>query len=87
MAYDDALGARVRDALTATPGLSEKQMFGGLCFLVNGHMCAGIVGIVRPLKHTCDAHAYVLLRRGRACATMVAIAMVAVRVWRGVMPH
>ncbi|HMU60724.1 MAG TPA: TfoX/Sxy family protein [Gemmatimonadales bacterium] len=44
MAYDDALGARVRGALTGTPGLSERQMFGGLGFLINGHMCAGIVG-------------------------------------------
>jgi len=44
MAYDDALGARVRGALADTPGLSERQMFGGLCFLINGHMCAGIVG-------------------------------------------
>ena len=44
MAYDDALGARVRGALAGTPGLSERQMFGGLCFLIHGHMCAGIVG-------------------------------------------
>lgn len=44
MAYEATLGDRVRDALADTPGLSEKKMFGGLCFLVNGHMCAGIVG-------------------------------------------
>lgn len=44
MAYDDALAARVREALSNTPGLTEKKMFGGLCFLIHGHMCAGIVG-------------------------------------------
>jgi len=44
MAYDDSLGTRVRGALADAPGLSEQQMFGGLCFLINGHMCAGIVG-------------------------------------------
>jgi TfoX/Sxy family transcriptional regulator of competence genes len=44
MAYDDVLGGRVRAALAGTRGLSERQMFGGLCFLINGHMCAGIVG-------------------------------------------
>jgi TfoX/Sxy family transcriptional regulator of competence genes len=44
MAHDAALGDRVRRALAGTAGLTEKQMFGGLCFLVHGHMCAGIVG-------------------------------------------
>lgn len=44
MAFDSGLGERVRRALAGTAGLVEKQMFGGLCFLVNGHMCAGIVG-------------------------------------------
>lgn len=44
MAHDPALGERVRRALAGTAGLAEQQMFGGLCFLVNGHMCAGIVG-------------------------------------------
>ena len=44
MAYDDALGARVQGVLADAPGLSERKMFGGLCFLINGHMCAGIVG-------------------------------------------
>lgn len=44
MAYDELLGGRVRRALTGTAGLTEKMMFGGLSFLINGHMCAGIVG-------------------------------------------
>ena len=44
MAHDAALGERVRRALAGTAGLTEHQMFGGLCFLVDGHMCAGIVG-------------------------------------------
>jgi TfoX/Sxy family transcriptional regulator of competence genes len=44
VAYDELLGDRVRRALTGTAGLTEKKMFGGLCFLVNGHMCAGILG-------------------------------------------
>ena len=44
MAYDELLGGRVRRVLTGTAGLTEKMMFGGICFLVHGHMCAGIVG-------------------------------------------
>ncbi len=44
MAYDETLAARVRTAIAMTPGLSEKKMFGGLCFLVFGNMCCGVVG-------------------------------------------
>ncbi len=44
MAYDEALAARVRAALAGVRGLEEKRMFGGLCFLLRGHMACGIVG-------------------------------------------
>ena len=44
MAYDEKLAGRVRDLLAARPGYSERKMFGGLCFMLNGHMCCGIVG-------------------------------------------
>ena len=38
MAYDEELAARVRDVLAGEPGITEKRMFGGLAFLVDGHM-------------------------------------------------
>jgi len=38
MAYDEELADRMREALHGVAGLSEKRMFGGLAFLVNGHM-------------------------------------------------
>lgn len=41
MAYDESLAERIREVLVDTPGLSERKMFGGLCFLVNGHMACG----------------------------------------------
>ena len=44
MVYDERLAARVRESLGAHRGVAEKPMFGGLCFLLNGHMAAGIVG-------------------------------------------
>lgn len=44
MAYDDNLAERVRRILASEPSLSERQMFGGLAFMVEGHMCCGIVG-------------------------------------------
>ena len=43
MAYDEGLGERIREALSDRFDVSEKRMFGGLAFLVRGHMCVGIV--------------------------------------------
>ena len=43
MAYDEGLAERIRSALDERPGVSEKRMFGGIAFLVNGHMSVGIV--------------------------------------------
>ncbi|MBK7196967.1 MAG: TfoX/Sxy family protein [Myxococcales bacterium] len=42
MAYDEATAARVR-AILAKRGheVVEKKMFGGVCFMVRGHMCCG----------------------------------------------
>lgn len=43
MAYDEQLAARVRRALAGREGLSERTMFGGLAFMLGGHMCCGVV--------------------------------------------
>jgi TfoX/Sxy family transcriptional regulator of competence genes len=42
MAYDRGLAQRVREALVGRPGISERAMFGGLAFLVDGKMFVGI---------------------------------------------
>lgn len=44
MAYDEDLADRVRTVLVDVPGVTERKMFGGLAFLVSGHMACGIVG-------------------------------------------
>ncbi len=44
MAYDEKLADRVRDILEGDPGVSERKMFGGLAFMVDGHMACGIAG-------------------------------------------
>lgn len=44
MAYDERLADRVRVILAGDPGLSERKMFGGLAFMLDGKMCCGIVG-------------------------------------------
>jgi TfoX/Sxy family transcriptional regulator of competence genes len=38
MAYDVALAQRIREAVRDEVGVTEKRMFGGLAFLVNGNM-------------------------------------------------
>lgn len=43
MAYDLGLADRIRVVLGRLGDFSERKMFGGLCFMVNGHMCCGIV--------------------------------------------
>ena len=44
MAYDETLAERVRAIMGDDPRLRERKMFGGLCLMVNGNMCVGIVG-------------------------------------------
>jgi TfoX/Sxy family transcriptional regulator of competence genes len=47
MAFNEKLADRVREILSAsTDNITEKKMFGGLCFMVNDKMCVG----VRPDK-------------------------------------
>jgi hypothetical protein len=38
VAYDEELAGRIRAALEGEAGLSEKRMFGGLAFLIDGKM-------------------------------------------------
>ena len=42
MAFDPDLARRVRDVLDDRPGISERSMFGGIAFMVDGKMFVGI---------------------------------------------
>lgn len=42
MAFDEALAARIREALARRRGVEEKKMFGGVGFLLNGNMLVGV---------------------------------------------
>jgi len=44
MGYDEALAERIREVVQTGPGVSEKRMFGGLAFLVNGNMAVSASG-------------------------------------------
>jgi TfoX/Sxy family transcriptional regulator of competence genes len=43
MAHDEGLAERLRETYETCPDVVEKKMFGGLAFMVNGHMSCGIV--------------------------------------------
>jgi len=44
MAYDERVAQRVRSALARRGRTVEKKMFGGLAFMLRGHMCCGVLG-------------------------------------------
>lgn len=43
MAYEVHLADRIRSILQSAGEFSERKMFGGLAFIVNGHMCCGVL--------------------------------------------
>jgi hypothetical protein len=42
MAYDLELAQRVAQVLKSRRRVAQRRMFGGVCFLLNGHMCCGV---------------------------------------------
>lgn len=44
MAYNEELDRRIGDLVEAWPGYAAKRMFGGVCYLLRGHMVAGVHG-------------------------------------------
>lgn len=44
MAYDEDLASRIREILAEGGEVEERKMFGGIAFMVGGHMCCGIIG-------------------------------------------
>jgi TfoX/Sxy family transcriptional regulator of competence genes len=50
MAYDEDLANRIRELLAGIP-VTEKKMFGGLAFLVGGHMSIAASGQGGVLVH------------------------------------
>jgi TfoX/Sxy family transcriptional regulator of competence genes len=43
VAYDEDLASRVRAVLPPAKAVTERQMFGGLAFMLGGHMFCGVV--------------------------------------------
>jgi len=80
MAFDEVLAERVRLALGRQQAeCDERRMFGGLAFLVRGHMCCGVlrdelivrVGAERFAAALAEPHARVMDFTGRPSTGMV----------------
>jgi TfoX/Sxy family transcriptional regulator of competence genes len=74
VAYDEDLARRIRELIAGDPDVTERSMFGGLAFLVAGHMAAAASGqgglLVRVDPAQTDAlveepHAEPFVMRGR----------------------
>lgn len=74
MAHDEHLASRIRALLAGEAGVTEKRMFGGLAFLVDGHMSVAASGqgglLVRVDTGDAEAladqpHAAPMVMRGR----------------------
>ena len=44
MAYSETLADRIHELLADRVDVTQRQMFGGLAFMVGGHMACGVVG-------------------------------------------
>ena len=44
MAYDEDLANRIRELISGDAGVAEQPMFGGLAFLIGGHMSVAVSG-------------------------------------------
>jgi hypothetical protein len=43
MAYDQGLAQRIREEMAGYPDLSEREMFGGIGFMLSGNMACGVI--------------------------------------------
>jgi TfoX-like protein len=53
MAHDESLADRIRELIGGHPDVAEQRMFGGLAFLVGGHMSVSASGKGGIMVH-CD---------------------------------
>ncbi len=44
MPYSEELAQRIRDEIGDHPALVERQMFGGIAFMIHGNMSVGVAG-------------------------------------------
>ena len=68
IAYDEDLANRIRELVGDEPDLTEQAMFGGLAFLIGGHMSVAASGQGGLLVRVDPDHAGELLSKPHAAA-------------------
>jgi TfoX/Sxy family transcriptional regulator of competence genes len=58
--YDEGLAERIREQLQDRRDVTEKKMFGGICFLVKGKMCCAITQEAFMVRVGTEAYAEAL---------------------------
>jgi TfoX/Sxy family transcriptional regulator of competence genes len=56
MAYNEGLADDLRARLGGRPGLTERKMFGGIGYMINGNMAVGVSGDDLMVRVGKDAH-------------------------------
>lgn len=56
MAYNNEIADEIRAIIGKHPGLSEREMFGGIAFMINGNMAVGVSGDELMVRVGKDAH-------------------------------
>lgn len=69
MAYNEKLNDRLREAMSVHKNVVEKNMFGGVCYMLNDKMCVGVAGDEMMCRIGPDAYETALQRTG--CREMV----------------
>lgn len=69
MAYNEKLNDRIREAMAHFPNVEEKYMFGGVCYMLNGKMCVGVVEDEIMCRIGPDAYIEALEKNG--CREMI----------------
>ncbi len=64
MAYDSRLADDVRAHLANRSDITEREMFGGIAFMVNGNMAVGVSGSELMVRVGKDDHEDALSRPG-----------------------
>jgi len=64
MAYDEKLADRIREILVDQPEVEEKQMMGGVAFMVNNKMCVGVIKDEMMARIDPDIYEDALEKRG-----------------------
>ena len=64
MAFNQNLVDRIRESLVNVKKVEEKNMFGGVCFMVDGKMCVGVVADEMMCRIDPNMDEIVLKKRG-----------------------